>query len=287
MRFRPWPIVILAAAHCLAPLFNGLYSAWLQNVSMSSYWNSTFQTGQWLSMLAYLLSLPVAGIAIFKTKRWSYPVFLSIMGWALYSNFLSWHEFPQYFGTASLLFTYAINIGVMSYFLIPEVREVYFNPRLRWWETKPRYDISIPTALHCLDREGDGTLVNVSEGGAFVETPMILFFGSEVQISFQSLGQSPGKTIYVKSKVVHVRRAKPAGYGLECVHTVGSFAEMKEFVREVKNSGALERMGNVSLTEEFFSWSKTVLRTGQGLIPNAGKSRSNSEAHSNDQNRAA
>lgn len=263
VRIKPWPIIILALAHILAPIANIFYSSWLLNAGLRYYLIVTFLHGDKFGPILYLLGYPIAGIAIYKTNRWSYPIFFFIMTAMMVSNFMTWRQFPQFFNFASLLFTYVINFAVVSYFLIPQVRSVYFNPRLRWWETKPRYDVEIPTQIIVGEAASTGTIQNISEGGMFLESPMLLLLGNEIQLGFVSQGNE----IKIPGKIVHVREADPRGYGVQFIHTPESASLLKENVKLIKKSGAHERIGNVSLWQEFKSWFVTVLSSGKGLVP--------------------
>jgi hypothetical protein len=174
MKTRPWPIVILALTHIFAPIVNMSYSAYLQKMDLIAYLQNIFHAnGAWKSALVYS-SMPVAGVCIFLMKKWSYPLFLSILAFMFYSNYETWREYPDVFNLPNLLFAYALNLGIVTYFLLPAVREVYFNPRLRWWEAKPRYSVNLASEVECSTGPRKSVVTNISEGGAFVKTSKAL-----------------------------------------------------------------------------------------------------------------
>ncbi len=263
MRIRPWPIVILAVIHILAPVVNIFYAAWLMNWSVYWYLHTAFMAGNKAIVALYLFGFPVAGVAIYKTNRWSYPIFLVVMFAMMTVNTVSWRQYPQYFSLLSLLFTYFVNLSVVTYFLIPEVRSIYFNPRLRWWETKPRYDVDLPVRLQCGEVVSSGMIQNLSEGGCFIESDVILLLGNRIDLSFST----QAKDIKITGETVHVRDSDVRGYGVQFVHDAQSAQLLKETIRLTKKSGAQERIGNVSFWEEFKSWFVTAVSTGEGLIP--------------------
>jgi hypothetical protein len=263
VKYRPWPIVLLAAAHILAPILNILYSSYLLGAGLHYYLFTTFSHGQTLSSICYFLGFPIAGLAIYKTNRWSYPIFLSVMVWALYANFLTWRAFPHQFGLSSMIGADLVNLAVVSYFLIPAVRGVYFNPRLRWWETKPRYDVSFPGSLQMGGRAAPGVVQNIAEGGAFVESSIDVENRDLVELIFTE----QSKEYKVEAVVVRVREIEPRGYGLQFLHTPDSAQHMRFLIRQIRDSGAHERVGDVNLWQEFKSWFVTTIKTGKGLVP--------------------
>lgn len=238
------------------------------NAGLHYYLWSTFGHGDKISSVLYLLGLPVAGVAIYKTNRWSYPIYLFIASAMLISNYLTWLRFPQYFGLGPLILSYLVNLGVVSYFLIPAVRNVYFNPRVRWWESKPRYDVEIPSHAKMGEIDSFGTIQNISEGGLFVQTDAILLAGNEIEITFAC----NGKQYKVPGKVVYPRHAPPPGYGVQFQLTPEVAHEMKDCIKTLKHSGAHERTGNSNPWQEFKSWFVTVVSTGKGLVPSTGPS---------------
>ena len=233
------------------------------NAGLEYYLSTTFSSDNWIGSLIYLSGFPVAGVAIYKTNRWSYPIYLFVISSMLVWNYLTWLRYPQYFGLGSLIFSYLVNLTVVSYFLIPAVRNVYFNPRVRWWEVKPRYDVEIPSKTKMGEIDSTGVIQNISEGGVFVETGAILLTGNEIEISFGS----NGKQFTIPGKVVYPRHAEPKGYGVQFFHTPESAHELKDYIKTLKAAGAHERLGNLSAWEEFKAWFFTVLSTGKGLVP--------------------
>jgi len=63
----------------------------------------------------------------------------------------------------------------LSYFINPRIRHLYFDPKLRWWRTKRRYETHLPFLMSAKAGEGSEwqypILRNISEGGCFIETP--------------------------------------------------------------------------------------------------------------------
>ena len=68
-----------------------------------------------------------------------------------------------------------IHLGVyllgLSYFINPQIRRLYFDPKLRQWRTKRRYETHGPSIIQSGDKYSYPILRNISEGGCFLETP--------------------------------------------------------------------------------------------------------------------
>jgi hypothetical protein len=68
-----------------------------------------------------------------------------------------------------------IHLGVyllgVSYFINPQIRRLYFDPKLRQWRTKKRYETHGPAIIQKSDKYSYPILRNISEGGCFLETP--------------------------------------------------------------------------------------------------------------------
>lgn len=171
MRRRPWPIVLLALFQLLSP--------WV-SIALS------FGLGQGMvlppKLIPFLVHLPwyeridilvlpwVTALCIYICNPLSYAVFLlSNVPTLLHNAYLGWC-FPQVYPLWSVLFVNFLNLGLVSYLIIPAVRAPYLNAKLRWWETKARYRIDAPCRISVgpeLSREGQ--LRNISEGGMLWE----------------------------------------------------------------------------------------------------------------------
>lgn len=95
------------------------------------------------------------------------------------------HEYYLSHGASSSalyihLCIYAISI---AYFINPRIRHLYFDPKVRWWRTKPRYETSLPILLNHQAQWHYPLLRNLSEGGCFIETPHLLDQNSTLQLA--------------------------------------------------------------------------------------------------------
>ncbi len=108
------------------------------------------------------------------------------------------------------LLIYCVSLG---YFINPRVRHLYFDPKLRWWRTKPRYE----THISFIARNGEDwqypIMRNISEGGCFVETPHLFEVGTKIAIAIPLPIPLSVSVIQTEGEVRWVS-ANPLRYGM-------------------------------------------------------------------------
>jgi hypothetical protein len=214
MRTKPWPIVILAVCHFLAPLVNILIASELQSLTVSRYVDLLLKHETFLENLAFFTFFPIAGFAIYSFRKWSYPVFLVVSGWSFYVNYESFSTSPGVYTLPMLIGFYLANFVLVGYFLLPEVKTVYFDPSVRWWESQPRYEITLDASLKSAGEEANpGRILNIARGGIFLQTPKSLKAGQRLIVAFEF-----GKLkLEVPGEVVHLDRVDATRYGIRFV----------------------------------------------------------------------
>lgn len=258
---KPWPLVILALLHFIAPVLNTVVSAYLSKQDISTFIRSFNST---MELIAFFAFFPIAGLAIYSVKKWSYPVFLGVLGWSFYFNYQTWMEFPNQIPLPLLAAVYLINVGVVTYFLIPAVREVYFNRSIRWWESKPRYQIDLEGTYEGSSGIGKCLVSNISEGGVFLTIPdgkpaegegvtvTLRFFGLELNVT--------GRVVYKVSS--------NNGYGIQFVRpTSVMHRKVRRLIRALDLLEVPRRPEKISKIKNFFEWTGQFLQTGKGLVP--------------------
>lgn len=271
MKTRPWPLVIIALAHIFGPVANLILSAALQHAPILTFFQAFIQTKSWWKIVDFFLLLPIAGVAIYSCKKWSYPVFISIAGITVYSNYQTWLHNPQLFPFSLFLLMVFLDVGFVSYFLVPAVAETYMNPKLRWWESKPRYRARFRGVVHLATASGAKEKVacvvtDVSEGGVFIKTPKVLNEKELFDLSFFVFG----KQYSVLGHVVYRRAASEGshfnGYGVQFHMSSAKTLPLRRLVKGLQLLG-LESQNNIDLKKDFFQWFLRVLKTGKGLFP--------------------
>src|SRR6185295_9173146 len=183
MRRRPWPIVILALLQLLSPVLSVTLLAWKLQTPVRHFVWMLVKYGSASQLFELFGTSLITAAAIWAVKKWSYPVFIGIFAWGAYSNFSVWHQYPQVYSLATLLAVNIVNLGLVSYFLVPAVSAAYFNPRLRWWESKPRYSVDLLGTLKFDPPDAPGSrfqevrITDISEGGVYLVSKEKLSLG--------------------------------------------------------------------------------------------------------------
>lgn len=127
--------------------------------------------GQQLGVAGFLMDfvMPVACLAgllrVTRVGWYSLVAFISLWGVRDLQIY-----YAQSGGTNTALFLHVLIYAVsLAYFINPRVRRLYFDPRQRWWRTKPRYETHLPVILRDTGWRYH-VLRNISDGGCFVET---------------------------------------------------------------------------------------------------------------------
>jgi hypothetical protein len=271
MKNRPWPLLILALIQIFTPAFNIFFNAWMLDVSptkvLSWALDRRFQT-----VFEFFALAPIAGFAILRMRRWSYGVFLGAMGWSLWAKIRTWDYASQMLPPWGLALIYLGEVLLVGYFLLPAVRTTYFDPRVRWWESKPRYELKLPSTIDRKEGERvEGRVLNVSQGGAFVQAPVKMVHGEEVEFEFWVMTQP----FRIRSHIVHERELSPGiwCYGLQFNHDPASARRFDRMSRGLAMLGFHERDQKPSLAASFLAWARTVFTTGRGLTPEVPGSR--------------
>ena len=125
-------------------------------------------------------------------------------GWALFRlRPYAWHLFvlhtilaiaEQFYVAIVISDRNAIEIpvalAVMSFigiliFLKKELRVPYFSPKIAWWESDPRYKISIPVNMTNSDHLYHGEIMDISANGCFIKSKAPLKVDQVINLKFK------------------------------------------------------------------------------------------------------
>lgn len=126
---------------------------------------------------------------------------------------------------------YAVSIG---YFINPRIRHLYFDPKLRWWRTKRRYETHLPFIMSCDRKWHYPILRDISEGGCFIETRNLLDINSRIQIAIPLPEPIQGSVIKAQGEVKWISHSSTRfGMGVQFIDaTIQSEKLLEEFVRK-------------------------------------------------------
>ncbi|MEK6772832.1 MAG: PilZ domain-containing protein [Bdellovibrionota bacterium] len=268
MKRRPWPIVLLAFFHIFSPVGNFFFNAQYVNANRLAYFKAHFIQENLVGSLFFFLLPPIAGLTIYACKKWSFWVYLGIMSVILVHSVINWGSRPEVGSIVPLLILFTVNIVLVAYLLIPAVRTIYFDPRLRWWETKPRYSVDYDAEVKFNETVAHAKVVNLSESGLFAQMKDFMpDDGSRIEVSFKDDG-----TLYIAvGTAIHHQRQGEMGIGVQFVHTSDSTRSLKFLIRKLNIEGKRIQWREPGPEDSLLSWFSEVIKSPKGLVPKVNK----------------
>lgn len=127
------------------------------------------------------------------------------------------------------------SILLMLIFMKMELRVPYFSPKIAWWESDPRYKISVPVEMACPDHFYKGSIMDISSSGCFIKTKDPLKVDQIILVKFSLFDhrfEVEGRVVWrTESGVTH-----PKGVGVRFTdlnRTQGH--ELRDTVKKLKN----------------------------------------------------
>ena len=254
MKQRPWPIILLALFHVVAPVGNIIVNAWLAKVNLTFYLHVLFSPENRVTLCVFTL-VPLAGaVLIYICKKWSYYAYIALMTVPFAYSLISYFKSATIAMTVALILFYIINMLVIGYFLLPATRRLYFDPRLRWWETKPRYKTDFQCQVEYQGQQHWVEIKNISEGGAFLETSSEFPEDAEMKIFFND---SQG-VLHLDGFVVYKRMQTPIGYGFKFNKESSRQARLKELLKKLESEGTLIQSRLPGPEDTFVGWFRSL-----------------------------
>lgn len=156
----------------------------------------------------------VAGFGLWEMRRWGWYVFLAANAWLLYWSAGVLVEYSRNEHKAGSFILVCIAVGGLLYRVAREIRVPYFYPRIRWWETNPRFRLSVPVQVKIGDRALKGEILDISRGGCFIRLREEIRVEEKIELTFQifqTTFKCPGNVVWrSKSTVTH-----PKGCGVK------------------------------------------------------------------------
>ncbi|WP_413291225.1 PilZ domain-containing protein [Bdellovibrio sp. HCB337] len=260
MKRKPWPIILLALLHVLAPFGNIIFNSFRSGRELLQTWNFWYYALPKPLFITYVILPPLAGLFIYICRRWSYWCYVICLVFIFFSNVYGFWTNINLFNFLTLTTVMVVDILAVAYFVAPSVRKVYFDPRMRWWETAPRYNFDV----HGHVGAQQVLVKNISEGGALVEASENYQEGQSVDLGWEYHGEGykmPGKVVYRKPM------GGKFGYGIRYDHTPQSKKTMSVFIKRLHKEGKMIRDRLPGPEDGFFAWLKKLVTNREGLFP--------------------
>lgn len=203
-----------------------------------------------------------AGYGLWEMKHWSWYVFVISNILILYNTAIIAAERGETHHKA-LAFIVALIAQVALFFRVArEIRVPYFLPKIRWWESNPRYKLVV--ASHLLRGGGEpeeAEILDLSYGGCFVKTRIDVRQDEVLTVRFTLFGEMielPGTVVWrTQSGVTH-----PRGIGVKfLLSSKGEKKLMKAVNNRLKKIARLYRTSRYLMTQEDFFKKMEALQT--------------------------
>ncbi len=280
MHRKPWPIIVLTIIFSLIPLSNILttFLVLSEKTTFSNYMYSLVAIPSNHPIVLNLLAPPIiATYAIYSVKKWSYPLLVISVLW-IYTSALKniGLELTTVQFVFSIIIPIIFGLVVLIYFLLPSVRQTYFDPDLKWWEAKPRFLVDLPFKGNYLGETLDGNIMNISEGGLLIK----LNYDFKKNDIFSIKFKLEGYDLETSAKIIFNAQSN---FGIQFLDTNESFRnQISDALRTLKNNNTKMSREPIPWEKDFKNWFDRLVGTGTGFTPTIPSQRrsTNKENHS-------
>ncbi|MGK5089546.1 PilZ domain-containing protein [Bdellovibrionota bacterium FG-2] len=202
----------------------------------------------------------LAGFGFREMRRWSWYIFVT-------ANVLITYHSARLVITSgetnykALAFSFLLAlILAVTYKVSNEIRVPYFFPKIRWWESNPRYQLAVPSSLERKDpnqtdpnaKHLEGEILDLSVGGVFIKLRQELKAEEAITVRFSALGfplALDGTVVWkTQSTVTH-----PKGVGIKFLAVGKKERRILHLVmRQLRKVASLYRRSRYLISQEEF-----------------------------------
>lgn len=202
------------------------------------------------------------GWILHKSQPWAWHVFLLnsilvIVEQVYVAIYLAENNTPF---ASVLLASLFVTIGLVLVKL--EFRVPYYSPKIAWWESDPRYKISVPVGISHKDRNFTAEILDVSASGCFIKTKEIIpveetlslkfsLFEDEFSCKGNTVWQAESALTHPKGIGVRFEKLDKAEYQRlkRTVKKLHSLSQKLKRVRKEEKASVIEAKINASIDE--------------------------------------
>lgn len=191
MKNKPLIFTVLSVLCLIEPLIKILYFKASTHFDFLVIMANLKARNTFMEVFDFWLVFPLAGLLIVKLRKWSYFAFMGILAYINYNIFTYEKYTWPYNSDTPFMYNYVIaflSLAVFSYFLMPKVREPFFDRRVRWWEPMARYNVQINCKLHSKNLAFPTEIINISKTGAFLMESRYINVGDRLEMVFNYMG---------------------------------------------------------------------------------------------------
>ena len=217
-----------------------------------------------LSPLYYVVTFTAvaAGFGLWEMKRWAWYVFNVANALIIYESAIIVNEHGETHHKV-MAFIFSIILVLSGIYRVGrEIRVPYFFPKIRWWESNPRYKLSVPVAIHrkaplgpspsAAQPELAGDILDLSMGGCFIKLRGEFSENELIELTFKAFRipiHCEGNIVWkTQSTVTH-----PRGIGIKfAVLSRPERRNLRLVTRKLKKIAVLYRKSRYLLNQEEF-----------------------------------
>ena len=137
----------------------------------------------------YIVSIVavLAGYGLWEMYRWSWHLFIASGFFIGYETAVVMNQFSETHHKVLAFIVSIVGIIGVAMRVSREVRVPYFFPKIRWWESNPRYRLAVPVEIYrnVTGEKINGEILDVSLSGCFVKVRGDLKTDEPVRVRFQ------------------------------------------------------------------------------------------------------
>ncbi len=216
MKNKPLLINVIAAFYLLTPVFFILqYFAFLHRPFTDlQTWKLIFHPPFY--KLTFIIIPPIVAVGIYRVRLWGWYLAIAHLLYVLGNNLLAFLVGRTVTPWWVVGLNTVVTLAVIVFFVRRVIRAPYFNPRVRWWESKPRYAVTLKVKLKNERAQIEGETFNISLGGLFMVSNAAVGIDEPFELVLTRNGDAPAD-VACKGRVVWINpqgQKLPQGFGV-------------------------------------------------------------------------
>lgn len=217
--------------HWAAPIGYLIAMAALYNLSLATVFSIFFS----IYYIARSALTILVGWLLLQARPWAWHLFLlnaTLIG--VEQFYFAFFLAETHFWVPSLsvaLFTLLLSVFLMRH----EFRVPYYSPQIAWWESDPRYKISVPVTITTETETINAEIMDVSASGCFIRTRSNLTLEETPNLRFAIFDQEYSCRGSVVWKTDHAL-THPRGVGIRFLGLKRQdYLRLKDSVKQLRN----------------------------------------------------
>jgi len=177
---NPKAINLIAYAHLAFPFAYVMALGAFYNLPLTKMMEILFS----FVYLAHSVLAVFIGWSLLRMRPYAWHIFVLHCALLVAEQFYVTLKYAEnYYIEIPLIFS--LSLIMLVFFIVKmELRVPYFNPKIAWWESDPRYKISVPTNMSSQDHLYHGEIMDISTHGCFIKSKAPLKADQIIHVKF-------------------------------------------------------------------------------------------------------